>query len=430
MQNPPAPALRSFIDVAPDSHFPIQNLPYGIFIPQPGELPRVGVAIGEYVLDLAVLAERGLLDGPQLRGQRVFDQETLNAFIALGPAAWNEARAQITHVLRHDVALLRDDVALRDMALIPQTAVELCRPVRPGGFTDFYASREHAETVGRLFRGPEAKLPPQYLHLPIGYHGRTSSIVVSGAPIVRPTGQFLPADATAPTFGPSRQLDFELEVGLLVGRGNAQGRPIPMNRAPNQMFGLVLVNDWSARDIQAWEYVPLGPFLGKNFATTISPWVVPLAALEPFRCEAPRQDPPPLPYLQTRGPQTWNLHLEVRLQAAGAAAPTTISRTNFRGMYWTLIQQLVHHTVGGCNLEPGDLLASGTVSGSAPDARGCLLELTERGTRPLQLAPGITRTWLDDGDTVTLTGWCAGDGYRVGFGECRGSITAAAPHEA
>ena len=416
------PNGRSFLPVPPQSDFPLQNLPYGVFVPRPGNEARVGVAIGDWILDLSVLEERGLFSGPELSGQIVFARPTLNAFIELGPPAWREARARINRLLQHDEPTLREDAALRERALVEAGAAEMRLPCAIGDYTDFYASRQHAANVGRIFRGPDAALPPNYLHMPIGYHGRASSIVVSGTGIRRPQGQYRVAGRETPEFGPTRELDFELEVGLMIGCGNALGRPIPMSDAAGHIFGLVLVNDWSARDIQQWEYTPLGPFLGKNFGTTISPWVVPLAALEPFRCAGPPQDPEPLPYLRTSGPQSFDIRLQVELQTASLTAPQVISRTNLREAYWTPPQMLVHHTVGGCNLRPGDLLASGTISGDTPESSGSLLELTWRGQRPLKLRSGEQRGFLADGDTVILRGWCDGDGYRVGFGACRGTI--------
>ena len=427
MRSTTDPTLRSFLSVPPESPFPIQNLPYGVFRPEPGVRPRVGVAIGEWVLDLAVLEERGFFGGPELAGRRVFGQATLNAFMALGPAAWHEAREQISRLLRHDVAVLRDDAALRDQALVAMEAAEMLLPSAIGDYTDFYASREHAANVGRLFRGPDAALPPSFPHTPIGYHGRAGSVIVSGTDIRRPQGPSRGPSDGGPAFGPTRELDFELEVGWFIGRGNELGRPIPIQRAPNQVFGFVLVNDWSARDLQQWEYQPLGPFLGKNFATTISPWVVPTAALEPFRCEGPPHEAEPLPYLRAKGPQAYDLHLQVALQTPQMDTPQVITRTNLRHLYWSPVQLLAHHTVGGCNLRPGDLLATGTVSGPTPDSLGCLLDLTRRGENPLILPSGERRVFLEDGDTIILTGWCEGPDYRLGFGECRGRIQPASP---
>jgi fumarylacetoacetase len=415
------PGLRSFVPAAAESHFPIQNLPYGIFRRRTGE-PAVGVAIGDNVLDLAALEEEGLLDSPLLRGQQVFRKETLNAFMALGRPAWHEARSIISHLLRADVATLRDNARLRERVLVPMTEVEMLLPAHIGDYTDFYSSREHATNVGTMLRGPENALMPNWLYLPVAYHGRASSIVVSGTEIQRPNGQFKAADAPAPSFGPSRSLDFELEMGFFIGPGNPLGQPISVAAAPEHIFGMVLVNDWSARDIQAWEYVPLGPFLAKNFATSISPWVVPMEALEPFRAAGPVQDPAPLPYLRTAGNWSYDIHLEVRLQSDQMDRPCCISRSNSRYLYWNICQQLAHHTSNGCNLRPGDLLASGTISGSTADSYGSLLELAWKGTRPIALPNGEKRSFLQDGDRLTLTGWCQGEGYRVGFGEVTGRV--------
>jgi fumarylacetoacetase len=325
-------------------------------------------------------------------------------------------------LLRDDEPRLRDDESLRREALVPRGEAELLLPVEIGDYTDFYSSREHATNVGALFRGPENALPPNWLHLPIAYHGRASSVVAGGTDLRRPCGQIKPDDAPAPLFGPSRAVDFELEMGYFVGVGNELGEPIPVERAADHLFGMVLVNDWSARDIQKWEYVPLGPFLAKNFGTSISPWVVTLDALEPFRCAGPPQDPPPLAYLQSGGRRAYDIHLEVSLKSARMSEPAVVCRSNFRHLYWDVRQQTAHHTVGGCNLRTGDLLASGTISGPGPDARGCLLERTAGGKNPLSLPDGTTRRFLEDGDRVTLTGWCQGDGFRVGFGEVTGRL--------
>lgn len=413
--------LHAFLDVPADHPFPIQNLPYGVFRPRPGAPPRVGVAIGDFVLDLSVLEARGLFDHPRLVAERPFAKPALNTFMAMGRPIWQHVRATLTHLLRADTPTLRDDAELRGHALAPLHQVELLLPAEIGDYTDFYSSREHATNVGIMFRGRENALMPNWLHLPVGYHGRAGSIVVSGHPVKRPWGQTKPDDAP-PQHGPSRRLDFELEVAAFIGPGTRLGEPVPIDRAEDHLFGLVLLNDWSARDIQQWEYVPLGPFLGKNFATTISPWVVTLEALEPFRCPGPVQDPTPLPYLQRPGNHAYDLHLEVGLQAPGMTTPHTVCRSNFRYLYWNLCQQLAHHTVNGCNLRTGDLLASGTISGPAEDSFGSMLELAWRGTRPLSLPNGQTRTFLEDGDRVVMTGWCQGEGYRVGFGEASGVV--------
>jgi fumarylacetoacetase len=414
--------LRSFIDVAQDAHFPIQNLPYGVFRPRVGGPPRVGMAIGEHVLDLSALEAGGLLRGLAAEGRGTFAAPALNRLMALGRPAWRELRARITQLLSADEPALRDSQPLRDAALLPVAQVELLLPAAIGDYTDFYSSRHHAGNVGTMFRGGDNPLLPNWRHLPVGYHGRSSSIVLDGAPVRRPMGQRKPPDAPAPRFGPSQQLDFELELGFFVGPGNALGEPVPLERAEEQIFGLVLLNDWSARDIQAWEYQPLGPFLAKNFCTSISPWVVPLDALEPFRVAGEPQAPEPLPYLRQSGPAAFDLRLEVLLQTPALAAPATIAVSNARHLYWSMAQQLAHHTVGGCNLRPGDLLASGTISGPEREERGCLLELAWRGTEPVQLPGGEQRVWLEDGDTLTLTGWGQAEGYRVGFGAVSGTI--------
>jgi fumarylacetoacetase len=416
------PALRSFVPAAPDSPFPIQNLPYGVFRRRSGGGPRVGVAIGEFALDLTALDELGAFDGPRLANRRPFSAGRLNEFMALGRPAWAEARGVVSRLLRADEPRLRDDAARREHVLVPLGEVEMLLPAEVGDYTDFYSSREHATNVGAMLRGPDKALMPNWLHLPVAYHGRSSSLVVSGAGVRRPRGQYLPDGAAAPVFGPTRRLDFELEVAAFVGPGNELGRPIPAAEARDHLFGMVLLNDWSARDVQAWEYVPLGPFLAKNFCTTVSPWVVTLDALEPFRTAGPAQDPPPLPYLRTEGPQAYDVRLEVHLQTAAMAAPQRVCASNFKHLYWSLAQQVAHHTVNGCNLRPGDLLASGTVSGPTPDSYGSLLELAWKGTRPLSLPNGETRSFLLDGDRVVLTGWAQGDGYRVGFGEAAGVV--------
>jgi fumarylacetoacetase len=420
------PALRSWVPVPPESHFPVQNLPYGIFR-RTGDAPRVGVAIGEHVLDLAVVEAAGLLDTPALRGRAVFGQPTLNDFMALGRSAWREARAAISRLLRHDEPALRDNADMRSSALARMSDVELLLPVAIGDYSDFYSSREHATNVGIMMRGPDNALQPNWLHLPVAYHGRASSVVVSGTDVRRPKGQKKADNAPAPTFGASRSLDFELEMGFFIGPGNPLGQPIPIEQAPEHIFGLVLVNDWSARDVQRWEYVPLGPFLAKNFATTISPWVVTLEALEPFRTAGPKQDPTPLPYLRSPGDWALDVHLEVLLQTATMDRTHVLCRSNAKYLYWNVCQQLAHHAVNGCNLRTGDLLASGTISGPTPDSYGSLLELAWKGTKPIELPDGERRVFLQDGDRVTLTGWCQGPGYRVGFGEATGRVLPALP---
>jgi fumarylacetoacetase len=418
----PAPS-RSFIEVSPESHFPIQNLPYGIFRPNDGRV-RAGVAIGDLILDLAALEEAGYFQALNFGPQPIFGRDSLNAFLALGRPAWRKTREILQHLLAAETAALRDDEALRARAFHRQAEVKMQVPARIGDYTDFYSSYHHAFNVGTMFRGPENALMPNWKHLPIAYHGRASSIVPSGADVRRPHGQIKPTDSESPIFSATRALDFELETAFFVGPPNELGEPVPVAEAVDHIFGLVLMNDWSARDIQTWEYQPLGPFLAKNFCTSISPWIVTLEALEPFRKPLPAQDPAPMEYLRAPNDFTFDIQLEVELQTAQMRAPQTIARSNFQNLYWSIAQQLTHHTIGGCNLQPGDLLASGTISGPTEDARGSMLELTWRGANPLQLPGGETRKWLEDGDRLTITGWAEGDGYRVGFGEVMGRIVA------
>jgi fumarylacetoacetase len=420
-------ATRSWIEVPADHHFSLQNLPYGVMRPGAGAAPRAAVAIGDRAVDLAVLGEVGLLSGLGVDAQ-TFAAPCLNPFMALGRPAWRRMRERLTHLLHEDCPELRDNPAVRDAAVLPRNRVEMLLPAAVGDYTDFYSSREHATNVGTMFRGRDNALQPNWLHLPVGYHGRAGSLVVSGTDVRRPYGQTRPDDAKPPLFGPSRLMDFELEVGFLVGPPSTLGAPIPVERAFDHIFGLVLVNDWSARDIQRWEYVPLGPFLGKNFATSVSPWVVTLEALEPFRRPGPTQEPRPLPYLRTSGEWAYDIHLEVWLQSERMEAPARIVRSNFSFLYWSVCQQLAHHTVNGCNVRTGDLMASGTISGPDSSSWGSMLELTWKGTKPLSLPNGEERRFLEDGDLVTMKGWSQGEGYRVGFGEVSGRLLPAAPN--
>eukprot|EP00300_Choanocystis_sp_HF-7_P011797 c1761_g1_i1.p1 GENE.c1761_g1_i1~~c1761_g1_i1.p1 ORF type:complete len:441 (+),score=91.71 c1761_g1_i1:67-1323(+) len=412
-------ALASFVEVSPDSHFPIQNLPFGVFRPN-DDAPRCGVRIGDFALDLAVLGDHGLL-GDAFAD--VFKADSLNGFMAMGKPAWKAVRDRLTDLLSADSPVLRDNAELRAQSLHPIDQVTMLLPAHIGDYTDFYSSRQHAENVGTMFRGKDNALMPNWLHIPIGYHGRSSSVVVSGTEFVRPCGQTKDDAKDLPEFGPSRLLDFELEMAFFVGPGTHLGDRINIEQADEHIFGLVLMNDWSARDIQKWEYVPLGPFGAKNFCTSISPWVVTTLALEPFLVAGPDQsNPPVLPYLRDSRPSHYDVNLTVGLQAKGDEEGHVISRTNFTNMYWSCRQQLVHHSVTGCNMRPGDLLGSGTISGPTPDSYGSMLELTWRGSNPLQLPNGQTRKFLQDGDTVVMTGWCERDGVRIGFGECRGTI--------
>lgn len=417
--------LRSFIDVPVDSDFPLENLPFGVFKPREAA-PRVGVALGDLVVDLSVLEEAGHFRGAEFGNGQIFSEGALNNFLALGRPAWTKVRQILQNLLAADVPSLRDAAELRARVFHAQKDVVMQLPARIGDYTDFYSSYHHAHNVGTMLRGPENALMPNWKWLPVAYHGRASSIMVGGAEVRRPHGQTRAADAPSPSFGPSRSFDFELETAFFIGPGNSLGNPIPIDRAADHIFGLVLMNDWSARDIQAWEYQPLGPFLAKNFCTSISPWVVTLDALAPFRRPLPPQDPAPLSYLKAANDFTFDITLEAYLHTRAMPSGHRITQTNFQNLYWSISQQLAHHTVNGCNLKPGDLLASGTISGPTEDSRGCMLELTWRGANPLQLPGGETRKWLEDGDTLSIRGSCQGDGYRVGFGEVAGQVTPAA----
>ena len=416
--------LESFIDVPADSHFPLENLPFGVFQPKGGN-SRVGVAIGDLIVDLSILEGLGHFRSPEFQAHPVFSEDSLNSFLALGRPAWRKTREILQYLLSAETPTLRDDVRLRKKAFHAQKDVTMKLPTRISNYTDFYSSYHHAHNVGTMLRGPENALMPNWKWLPVAYHGRASSVVISGTDVRRPHGQIKPPDASAPAFGPTKSLDYELEMAFLIGPGNSLGEPVPIDRAIDHIFGFVLMNDWSARDIQAWEYQPLGPFLAKNFCTSISPWVVTLEALESFRKSLPSQDPEPLPYLRAKNDFTFDIHFEARLQPSSMDSSSVITRTNFQNLYWSIAQQLAHHTVNGCNLQPGDLLASGTISGSNEESRGCMLELTWRGANPLKLPNGETRKWLEDGDTLIITGWGEGDGYRVGFGEVSGKILSA-----
>ncbi len=413
---------KSFIEVHKDSHFSIQNLPYGIFKTKKNPNPRACTAIGNYILDLSVLEKKGLFVKTSLGNEKIFHEPALNCFMAREREVWKQVRVTLQTILSEDNPLLRDNEELKSKAFIKMSDAQMCMPCEIGDYTDFYSSKEHATNVGIMFRGKENALMPNWVHLPVAYHGRSSSIVISGTDVVRPNGQSKPADADKPVFGPSKSMDFELEMGFFIGQGNKQGKPISIGNAYNHIFGMVLVNDWSARDIQAWEYVPMGPFLAKNFATSISPWIVTMEALEPFKTKGPEQNPEPLPYLQNKGEWAYDINLEVYLKADGLKEPFKISGSNFKYMYWNILQQLAHHTVNGCNLRTGDLLASGTISGPAENSYGSLLELTWRGEKPIKLPNGVERKFMQDGDELIISGYCQGDGYRVGFGEVKGKI--------
>lgn len=413
------PALTSWVEVPKGSDFPIQNLPFGIFKTK-YLTPVAGVAIGNYVLDLVYLHENGFFDGYNLPSG-IFNQPYLNDFIALGKKKTRAIRERLSELLRFDNEDLKNNVGARELALIPMDEVEMLLPVKIPNYTDFYSSEEHAFNVGSMFREPKNALLPNWKHLPVGYHGRASSIVVSGTSIHRPKGQIKPADSELPVFCPSQKLDFELEMAFITNQNTRLGTSVAAQDADNYIFGFVLFNDWSARDIQQWEYVPLGPFLGKNFGSTISPWIVTLDALEPFRVKGPEQFPNVLPYLTIEGERNFDITLEVFLKPEGTSE-TTICRSNFKYLYWNVNQQLAHHTVNGCNIQVGDLYASGTISGPSPGSFGSMLELSWNGQRPLHLADGSTRTFLEDGDSIIIRGHAERDGVRLGFGDCRGKI--------
>lgn len=412
-------ALKSWVDVPAGSDFPIQNIPFGIFSAN-GRAPRPCTRLGDTVVDLHVLCEAGLLTGTDIASE-AFQAETLNALIKHGKPAVRRLRERLMDLLSTGNTGMQDQAGLVGRALIPVQDATLHLPVEVGDYTDFYSSREHATNVGIMFRGPENALMPNWLHLPVGYHGRASSIVASGTAIRRPMGQMRPDPQQPPVFGPSKQLDIELETAFITFEGKPLGERITTAEAEDRIFGMVLFNDWSARDIQSWEYVPLGPFLGKNFGSSMSPWVVTLEALEPLRIAGPAQDPEPLPYLRTQGMHSFDIALEAAL-IPDNGTENVICRTNFKHLYWTMPQQLAHHTVNGCNVRAGDVMASGTISGSSPDSFGSLLELTWRGTKPLKLADGTERKFLHDGDTVVIRGHGERDGLRIGFGEVRGKI--------
>lgn len=411
------PDLRSWVPVPADSDFPIQNLPFGIFQAS-GRSPRVGVAIGEQVADLAWLHTRGYLDGLDIPFA-VLENRYLNDLMALGKARTRALRDRLARILEEGSTYRAREEA--EHFIFPQAEVSLLLPVKVGDYTDFYSSREHATNVGSMFRDPDNALLPNWLHLPVGYHGRASSIVVSGTPVHRPKGQQRPNNDEPPVYGPCKLLDFELEMAFVVGRSTELGQSVSTAEAEDYIFGMVLFNDWSARDIQKWEYVPLGPFLGKSFASTISPWIVTLDALEPFRVDGPEQEPEVLPYLQYEGPKSYDIQLEAWLQPEGGQGKQ-LCRSNFRYMYWNMAQQLAHHTVNGCNLNVGDMMASGTISGPTPDSYGSMLEISWRGTKPVAMPDGSERKFILDGDTLSLKGYCEKNGVRVGFGEAAGKV--------
>ena len=400
------------INIPENSDFSIHNIPFGIFSTQ-DRSPRAGVAVGEHILDLAAVAELDVFNF----NTAVFEKDVLNDFISLGKEITSKVRKDIQYWLKDENSILADKPEL----FVKQSEAQMHMPVSVGDYTDFYSSIEHATNVGKMFRDPANALLPNWKHIPVGYHGRASSIVVSGEPIHRPKGQTLPKDSNTPVFGPSQRLDFELEMGFVVGKNTQMGDTVSTENAEDHIFGLVLFNDWSARDIQKWEYVPLGPFLAKNFASSVSPWIVTLEALEPFREQGPEQEPKVLPYLEYVGKKNYDIHLEVGITPE-QSEETTVCRSNFKYMYWNMAQQLAHHTVNGCNVHVGDMMASGTISGKEEDSFGSMLELAWMGTKPLKMKDGSERKFINDGDTVTMRGYAQKDGIRVGFGEVSSKV--------
>ena len=413
------PDRTSWLHVDKNSDFPIQNIPFGVFLTR-DDIITIGTRIGDYAIDLGALHQLGYFKDIPLTDD-IFLQDTLNDFIADGRKTWRLVRNKISEIFDENNSVLRDHEEHKDKIIFRMDEVEMQLPVNIGDYTDFYASKEHATNVGSLFRDPKNALLPNWLHIPIGYHGRSSSIIPSGTPIRRPKGQTKPANSDQPVFGPSKLLDFELEMAFITTDVNKLGETISIDEAESGIFGLVLFNDWSARDIQAWEYVPLGPFLGKSFASTISPWIVTLDALEPFRVASPKQDPEPLPYLRQTGNRSYDIQLQMFIQPENSLE-TMVSNSNFKYMYWTMAQQLTHHTSNGCNVITGDMMGSGTISGPTKDSFGSMLELTWRGANPVKLKDGSERKFINDGDTVIMRGFCKNNDVRIGFGNCSGKV--------
>jgi fumarylacetoacetase len=408
------PDRTSWLHVGKNSDFPIQNIPFGVFLTR-DDIITIGTRIGDTAIDLGALHQLGYFDGIPLTDD-IFLQDTLNDFIADGRKTWRLVRNRIAEIFDAENKKLKDNLKHKEIVLFRLDEIEMQLPVQIGDYTDFYSSIEHATNVGTMFRDPDNALLPNWLHIPVGYHGRSSSIIPSGIPIHRPQGQTLPAGASEPVFGPSKLIDFELEMAFITTDANDLGEPIPIDEAEEYIFGLVLFNDWSARDIQKWEYVPLGPFLAKSFASAISPWIVTLDALEPFRVQSPKPLKPQLDYLQYSGKKSFDINLEVAIQPQ-KAKESVVSRSNFKYMYWNMAQQLAHHTVNGCPVNSGDMMGSGTISGPTPDSFGSMLELTWRGEKPIKMKDGTERKFINDNDTVIMRGYCQKDDTRIGFGE-------------
>lgn len=416
------PNRKSWLTVAPNCDFPIQNIPFGVFITKE-DVITIGTRIGDYAIDMNALQQLGYFEGIELTDD-VFMQDTLNDFISCGKKTWREVRNRLAEIFDENNPNLRDNTKHRDVVIFKMQDIEMQLPVLIGDYTDFYSSREHATNVGTMFRDPNNALLPNWLHIPVGYHGRSSTIVPSGVNVKRPLGQTLPKGSTTPVFGPSKRVDFELETAFITTDGNLMGENIPVSQAEDHIFGMVLLNDWSARDIQTWEYVPLGPFLAKNFASSISPWIVTLDALEPFRTASPVQDPTPFPYLQQTGDHAFDINLEVIVKPEHSEGKL-VCESNFKYLYWTMSQQLAHHTINGCKINSGDLMGSGTISGTAPTSFGSMLELTWAGQNPISMPDGSTRTFIEDNDTVIMKGYCQNQNIRIGFGEVSSKLLAA-----
>ena len=413
------PKRKSWINVPQNSDFPIQNIPFGVFITKNDDI-TIGTRIGDTAIDMGALQRLGYFKGIELTDD-MFMQDTLNDFISDGKKTWRLVRNRLAELFDQNNPLLRDNKKEREIILFEMSEIEMLLPVQIGDYTDFYSSKEHATNVGMMFRDPENALLPNWLHIPVGYHGRSSTIVPSGVPVRRPNGQTLPAGETTPVFGPSRLVDFELETAFITTDANLMGEPIPVNEAEDYIFGMVLFNDWSARDIQKWEYVPLGPFLAKNFASSISPWIVTMDALEPFRVKGPDQSPIPLPYLQQTGSHSFDINLQVGVQPENGEE-TIVSKSNFKHMYWSMAQQLAHHTINGCRVNSGDMMGSGTISGPTPDSYGSMLELSWGGKNTIPMKDGTERKFINDNDTVIIKGYCENNEVRIGFGECSSKL--------
>ena len=413
------PDRISWLHVDKNSDFPIQNIPFGVFLTR-DDIITIGTRIGDTAIDLGALHQLGYFDNIPLT-EDIFLQDTLNDFIADGRQTWRAVRNRIADIFDANNNSLRSNAAHKEVVLFRLDEIEMQLPVHIGDYTDFYASKEHATNVGTMFRGAENALMPNWLHLPVGYHGRSSTIIPSGIPVHRPQGQTLPNGSENPVFGPSKLVDFELEMAFITTNANDIGEPIPIEDAESYIFGLVLFNDWSARDIQKWEYVPLGPFLSKNFASSISPWIITLDALEPFRTAGPEQSPEPLPYLQFSGNRSFDIKLEAAIQPIDAQE-TVVTRSNFKYLYWNMAQQLAHHSVNGCRINAGDMMGSGTISGPDPSSCGSMLELSWRGEKPVVLTNDQSRKFIEDYDTVIMRGYCENKGTRIGFGEVRSQL--------